>query len=685
MASVQRSRFTYLLTTATIAALLPLAPVTAAAEDVEKPVTIATSGKLNWGIRESFNNYTNGASKVEDGAKLISTNNFEFKLEKATYDATKERTEAQFRGKITYLKYCDDNKSLTGCKLDLTIKDPKIVISNEDNFIEAEVNSKQYPSGEWFRPDGSQKIANLYPGSATVETVDGVTTWKNIVSALAAPAGVTMFSEFYGENEGLAPLSFSYDGAGAKPSMLKGGYIQSGGEWKSPQVYTDGFHKMVDLGDAILVAVGKKGFYLLDNNLRQLKELEVPQLGQVKVGTYDPDSHIYYYVESNNPKELMAFHVSSSNLDAPYKVAVADNPIHNIGYHPVTKKLVIITENATNSDITKINERVSRLGVLSGSSFTYQDLPSAQKLFPEELSGTVTGIETPYAKLMEFYKDTPEFLPMPDGTFILSSSSDITNTGENAKETLKSTLLSIKPGAQQHDADPLVKVMKGSRSDDARLAKVTSVHSNGDLVVRFNEFAHRSSSFGQILRYKDRDLVDISGPVGSETTGFSGWANAGFTPDGKVIIQSGEEGKLTWYDPSSKEWDKDHEIRLPRGRQTYELPHGTFIVRKDGTIIVPNYDKSDEFKEVYSLVKLVDSSKPPAVKESDDESALEKLKNDDKGSEGSSVSSSGSSPSGFSWSNVLGKLSTVLSIMIAAFGIGSMLAKIFNIRIPGIR
>lgn len=104
MASVQRSRFTHLLTTATIAALLPLAPVTAAAEDVEKPVTIATSGKLNWGIRESFNNYTNGASKVEDGATLISTNNFEFKLEKATYDAAKERTEAQFRGKNRLLE-----------------------------------------------------------------------------------------------------------------------------------------------------------------------------------------------------------------------------------------------------------------------------------------------------------------------------------------------------------------------------------------------------------------------------------------------------------------------------------------------------------------------------------------------------------------------------------------------------
>ncbi|MEL6051243.1 HtaA domain-containing protein [Corynebacterium rouxii] len=688
MVSVRRSRFTYLLATVTIASMLPLAPAAAVTQDsaaAKAAATIATSGKLNWGIRESFNNYTNGASKVEDGATLISTNNFEFKLEKATYDAAKERTEAQFRGKIVYLKYCDDNKALTGCKLDLTIKDPKIVISNEDNFIEAEVDSKQYPTGEWFHTGGPQKIANLYPGSATVETVDGVTTWKNIVSALAAPAGVKMFSEFYGENEGLAPLSFSYNGAGAKPSMLKGGYIQAGNEWKSPQIYADGFHKMVDLDDAILVAVGKKGFYLLDNNLKQLKELEVPQLGQVKVGTYDPDSHTYYYVESNNPKELMAFRVSSSNLDTPHKVAVANDPIHNIGYHPVTKKLVIITENATNSKITKIDERVSRLGVLSGDSFTYQDLPSAKELFPEELSGTISGIETPYAKLIEFYKDTPEFLPMPDGTFILSSSSDITNSGENAKETLKSTLLSIKPGAQQSDADPLVKVMEGSRSKDTRLSKVTSVHSNRDLVVRFNEFAHRSLSFGQILRYKDRDLVDISGAVGSETTDFSGWANAGFTPDGKVIIQSGEEGKLTWYDPANNVWDKEHEIRLPRGRQTYELSHGTFIVRKDGTIIVPNYDKSDEFKEVYSLVKLVDSSKPPAVKESGDESALEKLKNDHKGSEGSSVSNSGSSAGSFSWSNILGKLSTVLSLMIAAFGIGTVLVNFFNIRIPGIR
>lgn len=66
-------------------------------------------------------------------------------------------------------------------------------------------------------------------------------------------------------------------------------------------------------------------------------------------------------------------------------------------------------------------------------------------------------------------------------------------------------------------------------------------------------------------------------------------------------------------------------------------------------------------------------------------SLLWKTKKEHEGPEDSNTSESGSSAGGFSWSNVLGKLSTVLSIMIAAFDIGSMLAKIFNIRIPGIR
>lgn len=73
------------------------------------------------------------------------------------------------------------------------------------------------------------------------------------------------------------------------------------------------------------------------------------------------------------------------------------------------------------------------------------------------------------------------------------------------------------------------------------------------------------------------------------------------------------------------------------------------------------------------MVKLVDSNKPPAVKESSDESALEKLKNKHEGSEDSNTSESGSSAGGFSLSNILGTLSTVLSLMIAAFDIGSLL------------
>ncbi|CAB0787779.1 HtaA domain protein [Corynebacterium diphtheriae] len=678
MASVQRSRFTHLLTTATIAALLPLAPVTAAAEDVEKPVTIATSGKLNWGIRESFNNYTNGASKVEDGATRISTNNFEFKLEKATYDAAKERTEAQFRGKIVYLKYCDDMKTFTNCKLDLTIKDPKIVISNEENYVEAVVDSKQYPSGEWYNSNGPVKIANLYPGSATVDNKDNSTEWTNVVSALANPGGVKMFSEFYGENEGLAPLSFSYDGAGAKPSLLKGGYIQAGNEWKSGQEYSDGHHKLVDLGDAILVAAGKKGFYLLDNDLKELQKLEVPGLGKVKVGAYDSAAHMYYYVDSKNKKDLMGIEVSSTSLGQPKKIATATGNIENIGYHPKTNQVVVISETTSDKYIP-LNERETKLGILSGNTFDYKDLPKPKDLFAKDLNGLdVIGTNTPYSMMLD-HNDVPEFLPMNDGTFILSTSSDMRADTPDSQQLFKGILISIKPDAAGTDADPYAKPMEGTRTNNPELNDLLHIHSNGSLIVRFDKNEHKDYSFGQILKYTDRDVEKVSERLGVDQTGFTGWANVGFDNKGNAIIESGSEGKLTWYDSNKKELLKDTEVRLSRGRQTFEFPHGTFIVREDGTIIVPNYNKSDDTNEVYSLVKLVDSSKPPAVKESSDESALEKLKNKHDGSE------SGSSTGGFSWSSVLGKLSTVLSIMIAAFGIGSMLAKIFNIRIPGIR
>lgn len=678
MASVQRSRFTHLLTTATIAALLPLAPVTAAAEDVEKPVTIATSGKLNWGIRESFNNYTNGASKVEDGATLISTNNFEFKLEKATYDAAKERTEAQFRGKIVYLKYCDDMKTFTNCQLDLTIKDPKIVISNEENYVEAVVDSKQYPSGEWYKSNGPVKIANLYPGSATVDSKDNSTEWTNVVSALANPGGVKMFSEFYGENEGLAPLSFSYDGAGAKPSLLKGGYIQAGNEWKSGQEYSDGHHKLVDLGDAILVAAGKKGFYLLDNDLKELQELPVKGLGKVKVGAYDSAAHMYYYVDTANPNDLMGIKVSSTSLGQPEKITTATGNIENIGYHPKTNQVVVISETTSDKYIP-LNERETKLGILSGNTFDYKDLPKPKDLFAKDLNGLdVIGTNTPYSMMLD-HNDVPEFLPMNDGTFILSTSSDMRADTPDSQQLFKGILISIKPDAAGTDADPYAKPMEGSRTNNPELNDLLHIHSNGSLIVRFDKNEHKDYSFGQILKYTDRDVEKVSERLGEDQTGFTGWANVGFDNKGNAIIESGSEGKLTWYDSNKKELLKDTEVRLSRGRQTFEFPHGTFIVREDGTIIVPNYNKSDDTSEVYSLVKLVDSSKPPAVKESSDESALEKLKNKHDGSE------SGSSAGGFSWSNILGKLSTVLSIMIAAFGIGSMLAKIFNMRIPGIR
>lgn len=374
----------------------------------------------------------------------------------------------------------------------------------------------------------------------------------------------------------------------------------------------------------------------------------------------------------------MGIEVSSTSLGQPKKIATATGNIENIGYHPKTNQVVVISETTSDKYIP-LNERETKLGILSGNTFDYKDLPKPKDLFAKDLNGLdVIGTNTPYSMMLD-HNDVPEFLPMNDGTFILSTSSDMRADTPDSQQLFKGILISIKPDAAGTDADPYAKPMEGSRANNPELNDLLHIHSNGSLIVRFDKNEHKDYSFGQILKYTDRDVEKVSERLGVDQTGFTGWANVGFDNKGNAIIESGSEGKLTWYDSNKKELLKDTEVRLSRGRQTFEFPHGTFIVREDGTIIVPNYNKSDDTNEVYSLVKLVDSSKPPAVKESSDESALEKLKNKHDGSE------SGSSTGGFSWSSVLGKLSTVLSIMIAAFGIGSMLAKIFNIRIPGIR
>lgn len=107
------------------------------------------------------------------------------------------------------------------CSLDLSMKDPKIVIAPEGSYMEATVRSRQYATGQYFAPEKPVRIVNLYTSGAQFKDSDGKISWSDIATALTSD-GVKMFSDFYNENEGLDPLNFTYKGKGVRPAGDQG-------------------------------------------------------------------------------------------------------------------------------------------------------------------------------------------------------------------------------------------------------------------------------------------------------------------------------------------------------------------------------------------------------------------------------------------------------------------------------
>ena len=224
----------------------------------------STKGSLKWALRDSFLRYSLGATNVGDGATKIYSNGtttpssesdtveqyYKFNLKKAGFEDATKITRAEFEGSIEYFKYCEGRPAERGnCALELTIKDPTIVLSPEGSYVEADVRSKQYPSGEIFQKDDA-KIAQAWTKTAKFEENDGKVSWSGINTSLTED-GVRTFSNFYDLGGPLAPLSFEYEGAGARPGNDTAP-LTIGGSFRSSQVV--GMDTMIGLQDYVALA-----------------------------------------------------------------------------------------------------------------------------------------------------------------------------------------------------------------------------------------------------------------------------------------------------------------------------------------------------------------------------------------------------------------------------------------------
>ncbi|OAG69983.1 hemin receptor, partial [Corynebacterium ulcerans] len=477
----------------------------------------SAEGSLSWGIRSSFNNYTGGATKLSDGAAR-SDKSFTFPLVSQTFNESTSKLEAQFKGEVLYKKYCKNTGKKDPvddeCSLDLSMKNPKVVIAPEGSYMEATVRSKQYTTGQYFSPEGPVRIANLYTSGAQFTDSEGKISWSDIATALT-PDGVKMFSDFYNENEGLDPLGFTYKGKGVRPAGDQGGLRTAAQKWTAPKDY-DHISRPFLYGEKIVVVTAEYGVTLLDAELRPIatKELPIDKLATVAFNATTGELFYAASEGSSDAKTLMKVAVSGDAIGEPTSVGTVPETIRGIGVDPDSGKFFAISAES-GDDSARDN----------GGHLTIFDKSEKQRSIAlpktaEILGAKVTDGESVYAKIFN-NDDFVEVAKMNDGTFIFHPGAAVTL--EDNDIATKGFLFSIDLNASDEEA---FTYMKGSQYLER--TALSGLSTDGETILRSTHFGRGGA---QVLKYVDRDVSAVTESI--QLSGGELWAGSVFH-DGKI-------------------------------------------------------------------------------------------------------------------------------------------------------
>lgn len=152
--------------------------------------TAVEGGELDWGVKASFTSYIKnyadeGKIEVTGGAVEAKDGTYGFPVVSGTYDPATEENEVQYAGSVHYTAY----NSLGGGTplLDITIKDPKVVLKGEAGTLFADVISRSESTGELEEFDDLDLVELDASGVTPVAGKDTL-TWEAIASAITADA-----------------------------------------------------------------------------------------------------------------------------------------------------------------------------------------------------------------------------------------------------------------------------------------------------------------------------------------------------------------------------------------------------------------------------------------------------------------------------------------------------------------
>ncbi|MFE5869392.1 HtaA domain-containing protein [Streptomyces roseifaciens] len=206
-----------------VASAAPLAPA-APADGNADGVRTVSGGRLDWGVKSSFQSYVTGPIAqgrwdLQGGAATIGGSRFRFHSAKGGYEAGNGAFDAGFSGGVHFTGHKKPDGSY---ELDLTISRPTVRIKDGSGTLYADMTSKAKGTGEVTQAS-QVPLAALDLKGVDMRGAGTAVTLANVPATLTAD-GAKAFAGYYTAGTALDPVALSADvlaAAGPAPEPEK--------------------------------------------------------------------------------------------------------------------------------------------------------------------------------------------------------------------------------------------------------------------------------------------------------------------------------------------------------------------------------------------------------------------------------------------------------------------------------
>ncbi|MDO4685627.1 MAG: HtaA domain-containing protein [Corynebacterium sp.] len=583
--------------TTSLALLNPVMPVAfadanstfgiAAQPNVEQEVPESTSA-LQWGIRNSFVGYVNGATHILDGAKQGPGRTYLWPYQSTTKNPETSEVTIQYGGTVNFLKHCHGGDERPHCDLDFTFGSPKIVINTTtgEGRLYATIHTRDYLSKQWSGPT-ERHIGNLDANAGRYNVKDGKMHWRG-VSATLTKDGNAAFSNFYEEGGFLDSLSFSLDDTfeiGERTGFNLSNEIAT-------DVHYDASVRVFARPDGSVLAVSANNngkVQLFDKELKAAKYFSDIDISRNSSAAYDPATESLYWLSKNNVIKMAT--VTNDGLQNITDLAEAPGSVTGFTFSPQRKAVAAIHNTGDfknpNWQFTIVNsaKEIKRV-TLPAPSTVLPNAEDSSELYGTNFGAYGTGLRA-----------------LPDGSFILLYDTVIRYPDREAESSVP---LHIKPDAEENETVTRITAFKDFMHGSRGNFRGIQTDGNGNIAIysTFAKIDNPSKSLIAFARYNNGEFTVYPAKAHSDALSIAGVA---FTTDGKGVIISQDRSIALFLEPTTM--DEIQRASLNSNmKDTANLLSDGAVFGADGSLYVldrrPPKDENVDWRETYGLQRL---------------------------------------------------------------------------------